>query len=134
MGNKGGLHMHFKLNDKHFNFIAVHLIHGQNNREKRDEMMSSLVKFFKVDRQEMDSDLICDYNFIMGDLNYRFNSSYEQMIDNQDIHIACKLMDELDQLSISRKGLVINEKKGKVERIRKTSPHYPCYYEHKITF
>ena len=28
IGNKGGLHMHFKLNDKHFNFIAVHLLHG----------------------------------------------------------------------------------------------------------
>tara|TARA_B110000285_G_scaffold188529_1_gene214746 strand:+ start:3118 stop:3360 length:243 start_codon:yes stop_codon:yes gene_type:complete len=27
-GNKGGLHMHFKLNDKHFNFIACHLQHG----------------------------------------------------------------------------------------------------------
>jgi len=96
MGNKGGIHMHFKLNDKHFNFIAVHLIHGQNNREKRDEMMSQLVKTFKAGRQEMDSDLICDYNFIMGDLNYRFNSSFEQMIDNGEIHIACKLMDELD--------------------------------------
>ena len=96
--------------------------------------MSSLVKFFKVDRQEMDPDLICDYNFIMGDLNYRFNSSYEQMMDNGDIHTACQMMDELDQLTISRKGVTINEKKGKVTRTRQTSPHYPCYYEHKITF
>jgi hypothetical protein len=81
-------------------------------------MMSSLVKFFKVDRQEMDPDLICDYNFIMGDLNYRFNSSYEQMMDNGDIHTACQMMDELDQLTISRKGVTINEKKGKVTRTR----------------
>jgi hypothetical protein len=44
----------------------------------------------------MDSDLICDYNFIMGDLNYRFNSTYEKMMDDHDINIACKLMDELD--------------------------------------
>jgi|TARA_B110001450_G_C17540214_1_gene448306 hypothetical protein len=66
----------------------------------------------------MDPDLICDYNFIMGDLNYRFNSSYEQMMDNGDIHTACQMMDELDQLTISRKGVTINEKKGKVTRTR----------------
>jgi hypothetical protein len=88
IGNKGGLHMHFKLNDKHFNFIAVHLLHGQNNREKRDEMMSTLIEYFKVDRQEMDSDLICDYNFIMGDLNYRIDSTYEAMIDKGEIHVV----------------------------------------------
>jgi hypothetical protein len=80
--------MHFKLNDKHFNFIAVHLLHGQNNREKRDEMMSTLIEYFKVDRQEMDSDLICDYNFIMGDLNYRIDSTYEAMIDKGEIHVV----------------------------------------------
>jgi|APSaa5957512535_1039671.scaffolds.fasta_scaffold189427_1 hypothetical protein len=39
IGNKGGLQMHFKLNEMHFNFIACHLLHGQHNREKRDEMM-----------------------------------------------------------------------------------------------
>ena len=69
--------MHFKLSEMHFNFIACHLLHGQNNRVKRDEMMESLIEYFKVERQEFDSDIICDYNFIMGDLNYRFDSTYE---------------------------------------------------------
>ena len=39
--------------------------------------MALLIDEFKVDRLEMDSDLICDYNFIMGDLNYRFDSTFE---------------------------------------------------------
>ena len=34
----------------------------------------------------MDSDLICDYNFIMGDLNYRINSTYEEMMDKNEIY------------------------------------------------
>lgn len=61
----------------------------------------------------MDPDVICDYNFIMGDLNYRFDSSYEQMCDQGQIRIAAKLLDELDQLSISRRGVQKNiSKKG----------------------
>lgn len=43
--------------------------------------MATLMEQFRVDRQEMDSDLICDYNFIMGDLNYRIESTFEAMID-----------------------------------------------------
>lgn len=77
-------------------------------------MMADLIEEFKVDRQEMDSDVICDYNFIMGDLNYRFDSTYEQMCEQGKIRIAGQLLDELDQLSISRKGVQKNiSKKGK---------------------
>ena len=65
--------------NKFYNFIAVHLYHGQNKRIKRDNMMSDLIKCDKfriIDRKEIDSDVFCDYNFIMGDLNYRFNSTF----------------------------------------------------------
>ena len=116
--------------------ISLHVtcFMGQNNREKRDEMMASLIETFKVDRQEMDSDVVCDYNFIMGDLNYRFNSTYEQMCDQGQIKIANKLMDEMDQLKISQRGEQIEiQKKGKTV-VRQTSPKYPYYYEPKISF
>ena len=32
----------------------------------------------------MDADIHSDYAFIMGDLNYRFNSTFEDMISNSD--------------------------------------------------
>jgi hypothetical protein len=32
----------------------------------------------------MDPDIICDYNFIMGDLNYRFDTTYEEMCETGD--------------------------------------------------
>ena len=50
----------------------------------------------KVERQELDPDIICDYNFIIGDLNYRFDTSYDDMIDNEKIKIAPQLVDQYD--------------------------------------
>ena len=44
-------------------------------------MMEEIIKSLKYERKDLDADLTCDYNFIMGDLNYRLNSTYEEMID-----------------------------------------------------
>lgn len=44
LGNKGGLQMSFKLYDYLYNFINVHLVHGAKRLEKRDEMMSELLR------------------------------------------------------------------------------------------
>jgi hypothetical protein len=84
VGNKGGLQMYFRYNDKYYNFIGCHLVHGQDNRIKRDEMIEELIKNFRIDRTELDPDMIADYNFIMGDLNYRFESSFEEMVNNSE--------------------------------------------------
>ena len=93
VGNKGGIQMYFNLNDRYYNFIACHLIHGQDNRIKRDEMMEELIRNFKIEREEMDPDIVCDYNFIMGDLNYRFDTTFEEMIESDKIKIANELVD-----------------------------------------
>lgn len=44
LGNKGGLQMSFKLYDYIFNFINVHLVHGAKRFDKRNEMMSDLIR------------------------------------------------------------------------------------------
>lgn len=44
LGNKGGLQMSFRLYDYLFNFINVHLIHGAKKADKRDDMMSNLIR------------------------------------------------------------------------------------------
>jgi hypothetical protein len=104
VGNKGGLQMYFRYNDRYYNFIGCHLVHGQDNRMKRDDMMEELMKVFRIDRPELDPDIIADYNFIMGDLNYRFDSTYEHMTQNDKVKIAPQLISELDQLTKSRTG------------------------------
>ena len=52
-------------------------------------MAETIVKSLRLDRQEMDPDMVGDYNFFMGDLNYRMdNTTYEDMINTDKIKIA----------------------------------------------
>jgi hypothetical protein len=86
-GNKGAVHISFSYQERLFSFIGCHLLHGQDNRVKRDEMMEDITKYLKTKREEMDADIHSDYAFIMGDLNYRFNSTYDDMTSSNDNHI-----------------------------------------------
>ena len=56
-------------------------------------MMEEIVRALKIEREEFDADVLCDYNFIIGDLNYRFDSTYEDMMANNQINIASTLSD-----------------------------------------
>ncbi len=80
VGNKGGLQLAFKLYDKIFNFVNVHLVHGAKRCEKRHEMMTDLIKNFKIYREELDPDTIADFAFILGDFNYRMNSTFTELV------------------------------------------------------
>ena len=59
-------------------------------------MIEDIIRKLKIERQEMDPDVISDYNFIFGDLNYRFNSTFEDMVNQNQIEIASKLLPEKD--------------------------------------
>lgn len=50
LGNKGAVQIIFNYNGKYFNIFGVHLLHGQNNQQKRDEMMEELIQCMKFDR------------------------------------------------------------------------------------
>jgi len=69
-------------------------------------MIEDIIRKLKSERQEMDPDVISDYNFILGDLNYRFNSTFEDMVNQNQIEMASKLLPEKDQLtqSMNKKG------------------------------
>lgn len=137
IGNKGAVQIYFSFNDKNFNIFGVHLIHGQDNQEKRDAMMEELIQSMKFGRQELDADIISDYNFIMGDLNYRFNCSFEEMISTGQINIAPELLNEMDQLTITRtqknRQIYVLQPDG-TSKIVKPTLKYPDYHEAKIEF
>lgn len=80
LGNKGGLSISFRLYDHLFNFINVHLVHGNKRLDKRHEMMSELVRRMRLHREELDPDTIADYSFILGDMNYRMESTFEELM------------------------------------------------------
>lgn len=66
-------------------------------------MMEDITKYLKTKRDEMDADIHADYAFIMGDLNYRFDSTFEIMMQNQIfINNPHHMIDTLDQLTKSR--------------------------------
>ena len=103
LGNKGGLQMSFKLYDYIYNFINVHLVHGAKRFEKRNEMMSSLISKMRNQREEIDPDIIADYSFILGDLNYRIEGDFDTILGKLDQIV--KLRKGLDQLSRSMQEL-----------------------------
>jgi hypothetical protein len=51
-------------------------------------MMEEIISIFKIERSELDPDTLADYNFIMGDLNYRFETTFEDMISTDKLKMA----------------------------------------------
>jgi hypothetical protein len=43
-------------------------------------MMSDLIRNLRIQREEIDPDIISDYSFIMGDLNYRMQTTYLELV------------------------------------------------------
>jgi len=79
IGNKGGLQITFRLYERLYSFICVHLIHGAKAGDKRDAMMGDLIKSLKFSREEIEPDVLADVSFIFGDLNYRLDSTFVEM-------------------------------------------------------
>lgn len=44
-------------------------------------MASQLINKLKNNQSDLDSDTVCDYNFFIGDLNYRMNATFGELID-----------------------------------------------------
>jgi hypothetical protein len=80
IGNKGGLLISMKIYECMFNYINVHLCHGAKRFEKRNDMISDLLKKMRIHREEIDPDVITDISFIFGDMNYRLESTFEELM------------------------------------------------------
>lgn len=45
-------------------------------------MMEEILRGIRAEREEFDPDVFNDYNFIIGDLNYRMETTFEEMHAN----------------------------------------------------
>jgi hypothetical protein len=83
IGNKGCVAYSFVLRERPFNFICCHLQHGQNKFQLRNEMMGQLIRELKL-QPSLYKGLECDaqlgYTFILGDLNYRLDSTFSKLV------------------------------------------------------
>jgi hypothetical protein len=111
VGNKGCVAYSFLLRDRVFNFICCHLKHGQDNEDKRNNQASQILKELKFSNptyKGLECDSYADLTFLFGDLNYRTNSTFEEL----DKDIKETMNPKLDQLHLAM-----------------LSGHYPEYIE-----
>ena len=84
VGNKGGMVIQFTLYERSFCFINCHLTCGANTVDERVEMIHDILKKIQpkvVKKTNMiETDAWHDFNFIIGDLNFRFNRTYTEHI------------------------------------------------------
>lgn len=80
LGNKGGLLLQFSLYDKKFMFLNCHLASGAFNSAKRSDMMAKILK--DIGFSGVYPDALADFCTLMGDMNYRFKTTYAQHIDS----------------------------------------------------
>lgn len=43
-------------------------------------MMGELTRGMRIYRDELDSDVLCDFGFIFGDTNYRLKGTYDEVM------------------------------------------------------
>lgn len=81
-GWKGGVMIQFSLYDTIFSFINTHLESGQKVTEDRMKMASEVLREIGLfNEQDMiEPDAMADFSFFIGDLNFRFNSTFRQHI------------------------------------------------------
>ena len=100
-GFKGGVTVSFSLYDMSFSFVNCHLKSGAFKAPGRLQMASDVLKQISCNEKDMlEPDAVHDFNFFMGDLNFRFNRTFTEHMP--DIQRSPELFRELDQLHEAR--------------------------------
>ena len=74
--------INMRLYDTLFCFINVHLVHGAKNTLKRNEMISEVIRSMRTARDDIDPDVLADCAFLIGDLNYRLEGTFQDIISD----------------------------------------------------
>lgn len=80
VGNKGGLCLNFTLYEKLFMYLNLHLKSGAFKATERSDMFSKVIKGLISNKVEPDA--VADFCTVLGDLNYRFKTTYSEHIKN----------------------------------------------------
>lgn len=80
VGNKGGIGISFKLFGYKMTFINCHLAPKPYKVLERNKHAKNIVKYLKIGDEFVDFDISSDYLFWQGDLNYRVDYNYDEVI------------------------------------------------------
>lgn len=81
IGNKGGMVINFKLAGYDFSIINCHLAPKPHKVLERNKHAKTIVKSIKFGEHICDFDVRSDYVFWMGDLNYRVDYIFKEVIE-----------------------------------------------------
>ena len=86
-----------------FGFINCHLKSGAFKAGSRLKMTADILKSISCNEKDMiEPDAVHDFNFFMGDLNFRFNRTFSEHMP--DLARSPQLLRELDQLHEAREN------------------------------
>jgi hypothetical protein len=81
IGNKGGIIISFKFMGYHLVFVNCHLAPKPYKVLERNKHAKNLVKALKVGDKLADFDVLADYIFWQGDLNYRVDYNFQETVE-----------------------------------------------------
>ena len=103
IGNKAGLGITFSVYDSLFTVFNVHLHWGQSGKDKRIEMMNSLIDQNKLGEDSIDVSELSDYTFILGDFNFRMDTTYSDIINDINYIHSYMSLDEFHSIQKENK-------------------------------
>ncbi len=106
IGNKGGIIISFKLMGYHLIFVNCHLAPKPYKVLERNKHAKLLVKSIKVGDKIADFDVLADYIFWQGDLNYRVDYNFDQTIE--------EIKNDNLQLLLAKDQLIKQKQKNQV--------------------
>ncbi len=80
IGNKGGLVINFKLLGYQLTFVNCHLAPKPYKVLERNKHVKNLVKSIRIGDKFADFDVLADYIFWQGDLNYRVDYTFQETV------------------------------------------------------
>jgi hypothetical protein len=81
LGNKGGMVISFTLAGYRFSIVNCHLAPKPHKVLERNKHAKNLVKSIKVGNKTCEFDTESDYVFWMGDMNYRVDYIYKEVLE-----------------------------------------------------
>ena len=103
LGNKGNLIVNLQVYENKIGFASGHYIAGQKKIEDRLNMLDEVLESkMKINENEEISFENLDMWFIFGDLNFRIDKTYEEVINNVK-NMNLKYLFNYDQLNIITK-------------------------------
>ena len=130
LGNKGGIATSFMLYNRLFNIVATHLSAKPGKINERNDMSSALINEFKLQEFQneiggLECDMLAEFSFFMGDLNYRLETDFNQLMAKGKEHALNMVQTEDDQFTISKEsGFFVNYNEPKIDFM-------PTYKLHK---